>query len=680
MKKKLLLIVLLFITGIIYVRAATVDDTPPVIHSIKPVGSTFKQGDKIGFEVDAEDDISGINEILINFLYKGSTLFTQDQTDFMVVGLYKVQKFSNAPDGLNTFQNGKHVYYGYIPKTAKPGTYYFTRIHILDANRNTKSYCGTQDVCNTFKDHENGNFNFGNITIQKADIDNTPPQLGSLTVDKNNAKVGEKVRYEVEATDSSGIKNIEFFIGNAAYIVSNKTNGKYVLELEFSSPGVHTLNQLSISDVHNNRISYFYRSKYGQYTNIGSSFTLEDGKYDVTVVGDDGSTTAPKPELKKVTVSKSKLSAPGVVYVYVYANPHLRNSLILLNDDNPKALSGLHVTDMGWDGTRYVFKVTLNQYTQEGVYSFDLRLANELGEQVYYTYKDNYKLDIEVRKIPRTTFEVVKDYKADVTTSITNDKITEQIDNAKQGSVISIDTSKTTKIPSNIFSQIKGTSKTVVFESNGVQWHFKGNQITNPKDIDISTNIYFVEKYESKEETDENDEETWNNTRALVIEFPNNGNLPGKALIKIKVDYVFRDYLGSDDLYLYYKNGDSYDVISEKLQESKDGFYKFYINHNSTYYLSSKPLSKKKIKKNYTKELGNTELVKTIEEEVKHTNTTDVIENKTEIKKEVSKIITKTNISPLLMYGIPVIFILLVLILIIVIIKNKKNQSVKKGD
>ena len=83
----------------------------------------------------------------------------------------------------------------------------------------------------------------------------------------------------------------------------------------------------------------------------------------------------------------------------------------------------------------------------------------------------------------------------------------------------------------------------------------------------------------------------------MAIEFANNGVLPGKVLIKIKVDFALREYLGDDALTLYYKNNDGYDVIANNVVESNDEFFVFYIDHNSTYLLTNKKVNKNKIKK-----------------------------------------------------------------------------------
>ena len=136
--KKVLLFVLFFFSGIMVANAAITDNKPPEIHSFKPVSTSAKQGDVVSFVVDADDDISGIEEILVNYIIEDSN----GNHTHMIVGLYKKgMKFSNAPDGLSDFQNGKHTYSGYVPLDAKVGTYKLFTIYISDANRNRTDYC-----------------------------------------------------------------------------------------------------------------------------------------------------------------------------------------------------------------------------------------------------------------------------------------------------------------------------------------------------------------------------------------------------------------------------------------------------------------------------------------------------------------------------------------------------------
>ena len=628
--KKVLLFVLFFFSGIMVANAAIIDNKAPEIHSFKPTSTSAKQGDVVSFVVDAEDDISGINEILVNYMIEDPNgLHT-----YLTIGLYKKgTKFSNAPDGLSDFQNGKHTYSGYIPSDAKIGTYKLYTIYISDANRNRTDYCVGDYFCNLYNGYKKLDIDFS-ITIEKGNVDNEPPTLKEFKVSTNSAKAGEEVKYTVKATDPSGIKEVSLYIDNNSYLLSKVGSDTYEVTIVFNTAGTHVFKQLSLMDEKNNYGSFFYTSQKGVYSEKNNKFDFENGKYDVKVTGADGSTTTADPVLNKIVISKTKVTPPGVLDIYYYATPNSEVRIVMYNKDSKKAVNGIHITQLGWQKDKYVYRLEVNQYTEPGRYYIEAILMNDFGYEAHYTSRDDYKTDGIVKKLDKEYyFDVVEDYKSDVATSITNDSVEDKIKNAKDGAVIAIDTTKSTKVKKGIFEAIKGTNKTIVLENNGIQWHFNGKNITNPKDISIDTKISYVEKYIEEFNEDENGEliETWRNEKALVLEFPQNGDLPGKALIKVKADYAFRQYLNSDELFLYYQNGEMYDIISENIMVSYDNFYEFYLDHNSTYYLSNKKLEEKKIKKNRSEKLGNNKLAKKVEEEKKAHP-----EKKEEITKEES--------------------------------------------
>ncbi len=698
--KKVLLFILFFISGIMVANAAITDNKAPEIHSFKPTSTSAKQGDIVSFVVDAEDDISGINEILIDYIIEDPNgLYT-----YMIVGLSKKgMKPSNGPEGLNDFQNGKHTYSGYIPSTTKLGTYKLFTIHILDANRNTTNYCVGDHFCSLYEGAGYKKLDIDySMTIAKGNVDNEPPTLKEFKVSTNNAKVGEEVKYTVKATDPSGIKEVALFVDNNSYLLSKVANDTYEVTVTFNTAGTHVFKQLSLMDEKNNDGAFFYKSQKGIYSEENNKFDFENGKYDVKVTGADGSTTTADPVLNKIVISKTKVTPPGVIDIYYYASPNSEVRIVIYNKDKEKNTNGIHINQAGWQKDKYVYHLELNQYTEPGRYCIEAVVMNDFGYEAHYTSRDDYKPNGIVKKLDKEYyFDVVEDYKSDVATSITNNSIEDKIKNAKEGAVIAIDTTKSTKVKKSIFEAIKGTNKTIVLESNGIQWHFNGKDITNPKDISIDTKISYVEKYIEEFNEDENGEliETWRNEKALVLEFPQNGDLPGKALIKVKADYAFRQYLNSDDLFLYYQHGDMYDIISENIMASYDEFYEFYLDHNSTYYLTNKKLADKKIKQNRSEKLGNKKLAKKVEkekkekapeapvEEQKETIEEETTEEKNENVENQEKIETtgeekatndtkNTKKNKLgLLIGIPVGLLIVIGVIAVLIIKKNNNKK-----
>ena len=135
--------------------------------------------------------------------------------------------------------------------------------------------------------------------------------------------------------------------------------------------------------------------------------------------------------------------------------------------------------------------------------------------------------------------------------------------------------------------------------------------------------------------------------KSVVILFKDNGELPGISTIRIKLDYVFRSYIGNK-IYVYYydENSKFEDVTGKELEISENGYFEFNIKHNSTYIMSSnKPDSK------YISE--SKELVKI----------------NTDIKEK------KDNVDYKLIYiSLLVVAVLIIVIAIIINLNNKKKK------
>ena len=78
---------------------------------------------------------------------------------------------------------------------------------------------------------------------------------------------------------------------------------------------------------------------------------------------------------------------------------------------------------------------------------------------------------------------------------------------------------------------------------------------------------------------------------AVVLKFAENGELPGKATIQVKVDYAMREYLGTGEpLCVYYFNNQTgkLELIAENLVVINDTYVEFAITHCSYYVLTQK--------------------------------------------------------------------------------------------
>lgn len=300
---------------------------------------------------------------------------------------------------------------------------------------------------------------------------------------------------------------------------------------------------------------------------------------------------------------KTRISPPGILTFTVTAKDQsgagLDHAMIGLDFTAPDGTKGKLYYDWltGEFDKNGVAKISCNitQHTGQGTIRLAFCSIFDKGGNVvcYKADPADHSISIANATIEQLTQNVsisVEPEQADITTGTTAGDMLEKIKAAKPGARIKVDCTRDTIVKQAVFEAIKGTDKTVIFETGGIQWIFNGKQIQNElKDIDVSASIYMQNQTDSLETAVIG--AMTNHAPSLVLQFPSNGLLPGPAHVRVKAEYAFRDYVGIRDLYLYYYNetASEMDLIREKLDMSVDGFYEFDITHNSTYVLSASP-------------------------------------------------------------------------------------------
>ena len=163
-----------------------------------------------------------------------------------------------------------------------------------------------------------------------------------------------------------------------------------------------------------------------------------------------------------------------------------------------------------------------------------------------------------------------------------------------KNAIITVVADNYTVIHQNLFQALQGTERTLIIEYGESEWVFNGADITNPKNIDVSMMIKDITNKDFKNSSliDELP------TKIKLLTFSNNGTLPGKVLIRLKsmeLDKLF----GEDNLYIYYYDLDEDKFLKVAMEIQKEnGYYEFYINHNSKYILTEKEVKNKYVAKN----------------------------------------------------------------------------------
>jgi putative cell wall-binding protein len=170
------------------------------------------------------------------------------------------------------------------------------------------------------------------------------------------------------------------------------------------------------------------------------------------------------------------------------------------------------------------------------------------------------------------------------------DSVVNSIKKAKSNASINIDVSDNKKVSKDIFEAAKGTDKKLVFKADNIEWTFNGNDISTSKDVDMTADIAAIK--DSASPNKQSIEDKVQDTDVYVASFFNNGELPGKSTVKIKLDGNWLKDKDKNTLNVYYYNESSkaLNSIESGLKADSDNCIEFDISHTSDYIISDKKL------------------------------------------------------------------------------------------
>lgn len=552
---------------------ATTDVTGPTINSIITNKNSLYGGDVLTFSINASDDISGVENLMIE--YRLDT----DSTKHM-----SIEMPNNS--GSNSYS------YSYtMPTNTNPGLWKSYVIQIWDSAGNLRTYWETDNEDDAIISFANLDFTI----IENPDIDTSPPTLNSISVKNKTISAPGLIEIIVNASDNKST-NLEVQVtylirGEQNSISLSKTSGTtYEGSLPVGADAKYSNTTFAfaiLKDDAGNEVWYSYDpSKYP----FGDASRLLSTNIDISYSNTVSDTKAPS--LRSYSYSKSTVSVPGSFDIILDAIDDVSGianiKIYFSGKDEYEQIFDSWILGGGatYNSTkkRYIVSFTFNQYKPNSTYYVTkITLTDGAGNSAHYSINpQNNEIKIEQKFL-----SVVKAIQGDIETGTMNDDYIDNIAEAADGSSISIDCTKTNTVESEVFDLIKGTKKQILLINDGIQWIFNGEDIINTtKSISTNINVYTFDEYGNEHLLDNFTE----NTNGLIIEFPPNGLLPGKALIKIKADYTFRNYVGEKDLYVYYLNEQSngLEAVANKIEMSADGYYEFYITHNSKYELPLK--------------------------------------------------------------------------------------------
>lgn len=269
-------------------------------------------------------------------------------------------------------------------------------------------------------------------------------------------------------------------------------------------------------------------------------------------------------------------------------NDKLENVLLSFNNNDDGSVLNVYVKSLANNPYFLIpSTATIGSYTLDYAY-----LTLSSGNKIHY------KNDGKVIFAYTSQFNIVEKPIDSTKYIFNNEDYNSSVDSdfskLDQDAIITVNANKNPVISKNLFETIQNTKRTLLIEYGLSQWVFSGTDITNPKSIDVST---IVENLGSSEYYNRFLKKNVSSNSA-ILKFSDNGELPGKVLIKLDSQFL-DNVINFDDLYVYYYEEDHDQLMKIAMEVQKnDNFYEFYLNHNSKYIISPKQINSKVVSNN----------------------------------------------------------------------------------
>ena len=439
---------------------------------------------------------------------------------------------------------------------------------------------------------------YGKFTLidKKAEVENI---LKEIKLEKNYTYFGGKITFKVTTTkpirsayltftDRTKSGSLPFFTVN---LISDGSGNEFTYTVSAPTYGINNvyegtykLEEIQFYGLDNSKYTYNtnkakaeeYNDKYVDYKlslTLGKPITdlLKEAKF----------------ELKDTKLVKNEAKVGDKVsvnfdYYYNSANLKIQSVMLTFQDETNKTMFSSYLKEIAKDSSiiipstakagEYTLKtVTITFDSYVGETNTVILNASNIVDAAKKVFEQ--KLKITDSEDAGLYFIAEELYESSI----------EKIKAAKENTVVTINANANTIIPAEVFDAIKETSKQVIIEYDKNEWVFSGVDIEKSKPVDVSINYYKPEKLKSAEEI-----KKAVGNKAVILEFPANGDLPGKTLIRIKNEEI-RNQLEGDIYYVYYINEleSKLDKVAIEIQKSSDGYIEFYINHNSKYVIKT---------------------------------------------------------------------------------------------
>lgn len=477
------------------------DTTAPVVTDISLDKDTVEAGNTITFDVNVTEDETGISSM------------------YLVVN-GEVVNVTITPDG--SAVSGKYTASYAIPEDAKPGEYHIDDIFCKDIAGNESH---NADFYGKVFTVTNQNY----VDDQAPVLEDSYPESETLEVpgtqvidvicnDDDLASIAIDTQWTNEYTSSSEFnKHVDFTVSEIS------EDGIYKVEVPYTDNLISGTFNYSID----------LTDKAGNTSNcLGKSFkvvnTTEEPDIDVAPPAVTSITTDTKdpitlPGVGSITISGTEDKASSVSGYVTIGNTEATGTILYVNFTAP-------VVDGKWSATE---AFSLDQNAKAGIY-----------KTLWMSVTDANNCTYSTEALPCSWSVGHESEGIAVETTLNNPNLVDTLKTMDEGQTAVVRATTTKVAPAEVFEAIKGEDKNIVFDEDGIQWVFNGENISdeNIKDVDLSVDIE-----NSEDLTDLGYEEGSSGT---ILDFASNGVLPGKCNVRLKSDYISDKYNLDSELYL----------------------------------------------------------------------------------------------------------------------------------
>ena len=350
---------------------------------------------------------------------------------------------------------------------------------------------------------------------------------------------------------------------------------------------------------------HYYENKSG----MGGMICLPEELWNIEFeVKNENIVDTEAPVVRGIELAKTEVEAPGTVEVtadlYDEVSGVSYASISFKDKETQKMvscqLSKVHYDEnhnlVEYEDERWHGELQIDQYCPSGKYIiYYVYLVDNAGNSEHY-YENKSGMGGMIclpEKLWDLGFSVFNDdMGAVVLSGTTNPNLVDDIKNASEDAVIAIDYTQNSNLNKDVFDAIAGTDKKIALLSEGVQWEFNGKDIVNDiKEIDLKVDVSPLPQVNTQ--TGNEIEQITKEQPSVVLHFPENGVLPGKAKIRVKADYSLRKYLGEEGLCVYYYDNTNkvFVPIASDLKITSDYYIEFEIEHCSDYVVTKGAVS-----------------------------------------------------------------------------------------